>query len=351
MTRPKNTWSDEPEKSQAEKPRSLWPDEDELPSWKALSSTPVGGANEQTPPDETQRASPRLEPLPPRQRKSTTRQSPPIGALIAASAALLLGTTIGGILVFRGGSDSAESPSANPELSALSPTETDSQATSSPPPTQLAFDEDAQTTEPASSADSAPEDSAPEDSAPEDSVPATDDDEPIRQAVFAGGVIYLRGSVPSTEIGDAIFDRAAAVMGPDNVVNEYVIDPSVTFDPYAGAPLYVQDLVLFPSGSAEIDPQFTPLLDLGIMLFGQNPQVTITVIGHTDSQGNDFDNLALSQERVQAVLNYWTRAGVDPSRITIIGKGEAEPLDDNATSEGRQFNRRVEFIIAGLLAD
>jgi outer membrane protein OmpA-like peptidoglycan-associated protein len=140
-------------------------------------------------------------------------------------------------------------------------------------------------------------------------------------------------------------------MGPDNVANEYIIDPSVTFDPYAGAPLYVQDLVLFPSGSAEIDPQFTPLLDLGIMLFDQNPQVTITVIGHTDSQGNDFDNLALSQERVQAVLNYWTRAGVDPGRITIIGKGEAEPVDDNATSEGRQFNRRVEFIIAGLLAD
>ena len=261
-----------------------------------------------------------------------------------SSAALFLGISIGSILVFRGGSDSPEPQSTNPELSALSPSDSGSQATSSPPPTQLAFENEVATTEPESSAGSTETDTGAVDA-------VVDSGEPVRRAVFAGGVIYLRGRVPSTDIGDAIFERAAAVMGPDNVVNEYVIDPSVTFDPNAGAPLYVQDLVLFGSGSAEIDPQFTPLLDLGIMLLGQNPQVTITVTGHTDSQGNDFNNLALSQERVQAILNYWTRAGIDPNRITIVGKGEAEPIDDNATPEGRQFNRRVEFIIAGLLAD
>ncbi len=348
MTRPRNLWSDEPEQSQSDKPKSLWPDENELPSWKALSSTPVVGAKKRPPPGESERASPRLEPLRPRPSRPSTRESPPIGALVVASAALLLGTTIGSILVFRGGTDSPEPQSTNPELSALSSTDNASQTTSSSPviasplpPTQLAFDDDAATTE--------SEDSVGGDTQSVD--PAVDRDEPVRRAVFAGGVIYLRGRVPNTEIGDAIFERAAAVMGPDNVVNEYLIDPSVTFDPNAGAPLYVQDLVLFGSGSAEIDPRFTPLLDLGIKLLGQNPQVTITVTGHTDSQGNDFNNLALSQERVQAILNYWTRAGVDPNRITIIGKGEAEPIDDNTTPEGRQFNRRVEFIIAGLLAD
>ncbi len=347
MTRPKNLFSYEPEETQPEEPRSLWPDENELPSWKALSSTPVVGAKEQPPPDESQRTSPRLEPLPPRPSRPSSRQSPPIGALVAASAALLLGIAIGSILVFRGGSDSSDPQSTNPELSALSPTNTDtdsSQTTSLPSPTQLAFEDDVANTEPVSDTGNTEGDTAGTD-------PAIDSEEPVRRAVFAGGVIYLRGRVPTTEIGDAIFERAAAVMGPNNVVNEYVIDPSVSFDPNAGAPLYVQDLVLFGSGSAEIDPQFTPLLDLGIMLLGQNPQVTITVTGHTDSQGNDFDNLALSQERVQAILNYWTRAGVDPNRITIIGKGEAEPIDDNTTPEGRQFNRRVEFIIAGLLAD
>ena len=187
--------------------------------------------------------------------------------------------------------------------------------------------------------------------APEASSSSSADTETYTEAIFSGGIVYLRGRVPSEEIAAAIVERASAVMGPDNVVNEYVIDPTVPFDPNRGAPLYVEDLVLFESGSTKIGPQFIPLLDLGIVLMLQNPQVTITVIGHTDARGDEATNLILSQDRVQSVLDYWVLAGIDPERITVVAKGEDSPIADNSTSEGRRFNRRVEFIITGLLAD
>lgn len=176
-----------------------------------------------------------------------------------------------------------------------------------------------------------------------------DNEQSYRTAVFSQGLIYLRGRVPSEEIAAAIVEKASAVLGPDRVINEYQIDPEVPFDSSVGSPLYVEDLVLFDTASAEIEPAFRPLLDLGVLLMLKNPGVTITVIGHTDANGDENLNLRLSKARVQAVLDYWILAGIDPTRVTAIGKGEASPAANNETAQGRQTNRRVEFIISGLL--
>ncbi len=179
---------------------------------------------------------------------------------------------------------------------------------------------------------------------PEETAPSTE-----RRAYIKGGILYLEGAIPSQALADLIVERSSAVMGPDRVVNNYTIDPASTFDPNQGAPLYVEDLVLFPTGSAEFAPEAVPLLQLGVVLMTQFDTVTIDVIGHTDSLGSDADNLALSQARIDAVVSYWVAAGIDPSRVIAIAKGEAEPLADNSTEEGRQLNRRVEFVITGLL--
>lgn len=72
---------------------------------------------------------------------------------------------------------------------------------------------------------------------------------------------------------------------------------------------------------------------------------TVVVEGHTDSQGSNDYNLALSQRRADAVKNYLINYGVDASRITSIGKGEEFPVATNDTASGRQQNRRVEVII------
>ncbi len=67
--------------------------------------------------------------------------------------------------------------------------------------------------------------------------------------------------------------------------------------------------------------------------------------GHTDSTGTEAYNLTLSQQRAQSVANYLTTLGVSPTRLTIRGYGESQPITSNDTPEDRQANRRVEIAI------
>ena len=71
----------------------------------------------------------------------------------------------------------------------------------------------------------------------------------------------------------------------------------------------------------------------------------LIVEGHTDSQGSDRDNLALSQGRADAVRDYLVQRGYPADRIEAYGLGEGSPIADNASAEGRANNRRVEIVI------
>lgn len=72
---------------------------------------------------------------------------------------------------------------------------------------------------------------------------------------------------------------------------------------------------------------------------------SINVVGHTDSDGTDAYNQALSERRAASVRAYLIQQGVSDSVISTSGKGESSPVASNATKEGRQQNRRVEIEI------
>lgn len=189
---------------------------------------------------------------------------------------------------------------------------------------------------------------------PEDAGEAADDsadsvvDDSGRTAVFRGGKLYLGGAVPSQEVADVIVQKAMSVVGPDNVVAEYEIDPTVVIDPGESTPLYVEDVVLFRFNSVEIDPPFYPLLDLGTLLLSQNPQATLTVVTRTDAVGSEAVNLEVAQRRADAVIEYWISKGVDQDQLIADPRGEegASESDDQQTAA---LQRRAEFIITGLL--
>ncbi len=69
------------------------------------------------------------------------------------------------------------------------------------------------------------------------------------------------------------------------------------------------------------------------------------VVGHTDSTGSNEYNQGLSERRADAARNFLVGAGLDPDRVTAVGRGEEEPIADNSTDAGRQANRRVEVAI------
>ena len=66
-------------------------------------------------------------------------------------------------------------------------------------------------------------------------------------------------------------------------------------------------------------------------------------IGHTDSDGDDAKNLLLSKKRAAAVKVKLVSMGIAAIRLTTDGKGEAAPVADNSSAEGKAQNRRVEF--------
>ncbi|KXK35793.1 MAG: OmpA/MotB domain protein [Chlorobi bacterium OLB6] len=76
-----------------------------------------------------------------------------------------------------------------------------------------------------------------------------------------------------------------------------------------------------------------------------NPTVKIEISGHTDSIGTDGANITLSTDRARAVKTYLVAAGIADSRMVAKGYGRSKPVATNATEEGRQENRRVEFTI------
>jgi len=77
----------------------------------------------------------------------------------------------------------------------------------------------------------------------------------------------------------------------------------------------------------------------------QDSNISLQIVGHTDSDGNDDHNLGLSKNRTQAVKNTLVNVyNIDEARLSFDGKGESEPVGNNTTLDGKAQNRRVEFI-------
>ena len=104
--------------------------------------------------------------------------------------------------------------------------------------------------------------------------------------------------------------------------------------------------VLFDTGRAELKSGAFSTIDRLATFLRENPERRVAIEGHTDAVGSDSSNLSLSQRRADAVRAALISRGIDGTRITAQGMGEAVPVASNDTGEGRQRNRRVEVIIA-----
>ena len=170
---------------------------------------------------------------------------------------------------------------------------------------------------------------------------------PVRWAEFRAGKVYLHGRVPNPELAATIVRKVGAVVGADNVVQDYVVDPAAPA--VAGGPLTVADTVQFDPDAAVVRPAFGRILELGVLLMQQNAAVTITVVGRADNRGPLEYNRRLSQQRAAAVVAYLVGRGSDPARLTIDARGADDPLAPGDTPDALQANRSVEFVIRGLI--
>ena len=107
------------------------------------------------------------------------------------------------------------------------------------------------------------------------------------------------------------------------------------------AELSAHNAILFQSGNAIIAASAFAELDRFAEALALCPDTRIYVEGHTDSDGDDRLNLALSVARAEAVVDALVERGVDMMRLYAIGYGESAPVADNATAAGKRQNRRI----------
>jgi OmpA-OmpF porin, OOP family len=159
--------------------------------------------------------------------------------------------------------------------------------------------------------------------------------------------------------GDALHDAAAAQIR-SNLAKDFPqgwqvkadisvkpaaapVDPTVCQQLFSE--LLAKGTIRFESGRATIDPDSAGLLDRLIETALRCPTADIEIAGHTDADGEDAFNQALSEKRAQAVADYLVRAGLPANRFTATGYGSTQPVATNDTDEGKAQNRRIDFLV------
>jgi outer membrane protein OmpA-like peptidoglycan-associated protein len=158
--------------------------------------------------------------------------------------------------------------------------------------------------------------------------------------VYQRGSLTLHGAVSTQAMADAGLARARAALAPNQVFGRFAVDPRV------GPPsdrVVIDVVYAFPRDATALPIALRPELDRLAAVLRAYPGVTLEVSGYTDSEGSSSYNLRLSTSRAQAVVDYLALQGVDRARLSVVGRGEADPLADNGTADGRARNRRIEI--------
>ncbi|MEO6187620.1 MAG: OmpA family protein, partial [Ginsengibacter sp.] len=125
--------------------------------------------------------------------------------------------------------------------------------------------------------------------------------------------------------------------------SDSVFQADIPLQPIEANARIVLKNVFFDTKKTELKPESINELDNVVRLLNENPNLKIQISGYTDNVGKAADNLSLSTGRAVAVVNYLLGKGVKNERVTFKGYGDASPIADNSTEEGRALNRRTEL--------
>ena len=158
--------------------------------------------------------------------------------------------------------------------------------------------------------------------------------QPIIQKSFDNKECPIKISLPDRD-RDGIEDRIDQC---PNTPCDFLIDGY-------GCPIKMTLRINFGVNSAIIDNYSMLKIENFAKFLLQNRGSKVIIQGHTDSSGDSYYNLILSEKRARAVANKLLELGISPSRITVIGKGESMPVASNNTEDGKRLNRRIETIL------
>ena len=100
----------------------------------------------------------------------------------------------------------------------------------------------------------------------------------------------------------------------------------------------------FTSGTSNLSEASLASIDLMVQIMKSKPSLNVTVVGHADlSEMGDLQKI--SEERAKTAIDIMVIGGIDPSRLSYVGKGATQPVDTSRTRAGAAANRRVEFVL------
>lgn len=102
----------------------------------------------------------------------------------------------------------------------------------------------------------------------------------------------------------------------------------------------------FVGNSADLAPESWNRVDRFAMMLQANHDVRVRLIGYSDASGNATEDQRLSEARARAVMRELSARGIARSRLSVEGRGAANPVADNATLSGRARNRRIAVILS-----
>ncbi len=177
------------------------------------------------------------------------------------------------------------------------------------------------------------------------------------ELALIAGTVTISGEaldpVEAEEIQSAIDTAAAAGLTVDDQTTIRILPEAVQIEALQNEIDQIFELARelegqypkFDTSAEELSAGARTTLDRVAVAMRRYPLPAADIEGHTDSIGFEETNLALSEERAQAVASYLADAGVETDRLQAVGRGESEPVADNGTESGRAENRRVDFLI------
>ena len=162
------------------------------------------------------------------------------------------------------------------------------------------------------------------------------------------GVLNAADKCPNSAAGEKVDAEGCKIDGDDDkdgVLNSKDICPNTPLGEAVnedGCPKSITLHVKFANDSSKIKNSSYGIMQKYADFLNTNSAYSAKIIGHTDSRGSAAYNQKLSEKRANAVKDMLIEKGVSASRVSALGEGEAKPMADNATAEGRADNRRIE---------
>ncbi|MFN7329065.1 MAG: OmpA family protein, partial [Bacteroidota bacterium] len=167
-----------------------------------------------------------------------------------------------------------------------------------------------------------------------------------KKALDSVTLLATKTQIPEAinKVDSTTFSKSIVIQRFDSIQRKYEAEAGkVNQEPYL-----VEKITLrfqFKFNSIDLDDDSEEFLNDLTKTLETDPRLEVKVVGHTDNIGSEKFNERLSLKRAESVQKFLISRGIDPSRVSVKGKGMSQPLTENETEAGRATNRRVEIYL------